>query len=244
MRSPGGPGSAANSFGVLILTSMLAAALVPAQASAQPQSAGAESVTGAALPSAGWYGGISAGRSQAGIRESVTPVTGTAVSRLYADDSSSGFGFYGGYQFNRNFTLEGGYADSGRFDMRREIASPASAATGSGIRASGFYVGALGVLPLPNRFSLYGKLGTGYTTSAATSAAFASASGAMQPMSAPADQVWRRTEWNSKIGLGASYEMSNRLGLRFEYERTNSMGYGGAGEGNVGMWSLGLIRRY
>lgn len=71
-----------------------------------------------------------------------------------------------------------------------------------------------------------------------------STSGAVLPMLTPADLSPKRSEWNSKYGLGASYEMSNKLGLRFEYERINNVGDIRTGEGNVGMWSLGLIRRY
>jgi OOP family OmpA-OmpF porin len=235
-RSPGSLGNAARSFGPLLLLAMIALACAPAQVSAQT-GLGLDAGGAIALPSGGWYSGLSAGRSQVGIRDSLVPTTGAALSRFDTDDSNTGFKFYGGYRFNRNVTLEGGYADFGKFDSQREMMVPAFGSLSSGIRASGFYVGAVGVVPLPNRFSLFGKLGTGYTTNQA----FVSTSSAMLT---PADLGARRTEWNSKYGLGASYEMSNKLGLRFEYERSNSLGYGGAGDGNVGMWSLGLTRRY
>jgi hypothetical protein len=71
-----------------------------------------------------------------------------------------------------------------------------------------------------------------------------STGGAVLPLLTPTDLSPKRSEWNSKYGLGASYEMSNKLGLRFEYERINSLGDGRTGDGNVGIWSLGLIKRY
>jgi OmpA-OmpF porin, OOP family len=237
-RSPGG--AAASSIGALLLLASIAAAMVPARALAQPQGAESGSGTGMALPSGGWYGGLSLGHSRLGIRDTLLPVTGSTLSNLSARDSGNGYKLYGGYQFNRNLALEGGYADFGRFDAQRDVGAPAFSALSSDARAGGFYVGAVGVVPLPNRFSLFGKLGTGYTTGAASM----SASGAGLPLLTPADLGQRRSEWNSKYGLGASYEMSSELGLRFEYERINSFGDGRGVEGNVGMWSLGLTKRY
>jgi OmpA-OmpF porin, OOP family len=237
-RLPGGTGKAAYSFAALFLLALTAAALLPARALAQ-QGTGGESGAGIALPSGGWYSGLSAERSRIGIRDSLLPVTGARLSNLAQDESSTGYKFFGGYRFNSNFALEGGYADFSKLGARREFASQLPGFGSNDIGASGFYFGAVGVVPLPNRFSLFGKLGTGYTTSTGSM----SISGAALPLLTPVDMSMRRSEWSSKYGLGASYEMSNKLGLRFEYERINSAGDGRI-EGNAGMWSLGLIRRY
>lgn len=237
-RSPGGIGNAADWFGALLVLALTAAAFAPAPALAQQQGTGGGSGTGMALPSGGWYSGLSLGRSRIGIRDSLLPLTGATLSNLYWDESSSAYKLYGGYQFTRNLALEGGYADLGRFDARREITAPALGSVSSS--ASGFYLGAVGIVPLPNRFSLFGKLGTAYARSTAS----ISTSAAVLPLLTPADLGLKRSEWNSKYGLGASYEMSSNLGLRLEYERINSFGDGRIGEGNVGIWSLGLTKRY
>jgi len=231
-------GNGANAFFALLL--LLATALAPAGAWAQYPGTGGRSAVGAALPSGGWYSGLSTGRSHIGMRESAVPATGASLSALSRVESDTAYKLYGGYQFNRNLTLEGGYADFGKFDARREIALPMFGTLSGDLRASGFYVGALGVVPLPNRFSLFGKLGTSYTSGTAS----VSTGGVMLPLLTPADLSSKRTEWNAKYGLGASYEMSNKMGLRFEYERINSFGDGRLGEGNVGVWSLGLTKRY
>jgi OmpA-OmpF porin, OOP family len=235
-RSPGSLVKLANSFGAVSLLALLAAASAPALA----QHTDAGNVSGMALPSGGWYGGLSAGRSQLGIRDTLLPVSGARLSQLSEDDSTAGYKLYGGYQFNRHITLEGGYADFGKLEAQRESAAPMLGSMSNNFRTSAFYVGAVGIIPLPNRFSLFGKLGTTYATGASP----VSASGVLLPLLTPADPNPRRTEWNSKYGLGASYEMSNKLGLRFEYERSNSLGDGRIGEGNIGMWSLGLTKRY
>lgn len=239
-QSPRATGNAANSFGAMLLLALIAAAFAPVRALAQEQGTGGDSGTGMVLPSGGWYSGLSVGRSQFGIRDSILPVTGATLSNLSRDESSTGYKLFGGYQFNRNFALEGGYADFGRFDTQHEIAAPMLDSMSSNIRASGFYLGAVGVIPLPNRFSLFGKLGTAYSTSTMS----ISTGGAALPLFTPTDLGPKRSEWNSKYGLGASYEMSNKLGLRFEYERINSLGDSRTGDGNVGIWSLGLIKRY
>lgn len=235
-RSPRSSVKTANSLDAAFLVALLAAAFAPAQA----QGADAGNDTGMALPSGGWYGGLSAGRSQLGIRDTLLPVTGARLSQLSEDESTAGYKLFGGYQFNRNLTLEGGYTDFGRREAQREIAAPMLGSMSSDFRPGGFYLGAVGIIPLPNRFSLFGKLGTTYATSASSF----SASGMALPLATPADPIPRRSEWNAKYGLGASYEMSNKLGLRFEYERSNSAGDGRIGEANVGIWSLGLTKRY
>jgi len=239
-RSPVSLGNAANSYRARFLFAVIALAFTSAPALAQAQASGGVSDAGTALPAGGWYGGLSAGRSHVGIHDSMMSVTGTTLSSWSRDQANTGIKLYGGYQINRNLTLEGGYAESGQFDTRREFTTPAFGLQSSEFRTSRFYMGAVGVVPLPNRFSLFGKLGTGYATGAALDAT----SAAGLPMLTPADLALRRSEWNSKYGLGASYEMSNKLGLRFEYERTNSAGDGRSVEGNVGMWSLGLTKRY
>ncbi|MCX7142771.1 MAG: outer membrane beta-barrel protein [Proteobacteria bacterium] len=234
-RSPGRFGNAAHSFGALTLLASIAVAWVPSPAMAQQQGG---SATGMALPSGGWYGGLSTGRSQLGIRDGILPVTGAKLSNLSGDESSTGYKLYGGYQFSRNIALEGGYADFSRLDKRRDLTETLLGSAPASVRAGGFYLGAIGVVPLADRFSLFGKLGTGYSTSSASLLT----GGAFLP--GPAELGPRRSEWNSKYGLGASYEMSHKLGLRFEYERINSLGDSRPGDGNVGMWSLGLTKRY
>jgi OOP family OmpA-OmpF porin len=235
-----GDANAANSFAALLLLALIAVAFAPARALAQPQGADGGSGSGMALPSGGWYSGLSLWRSQLGIRDTLLPVSGATLSNLSGDDSSSAYKFYGGYQFNRNLALEGGYADFGKFDTRREIIVPVYGSMPGNVKAGSFYLGAVGIVPLPNRFSLFGKLGTGYTTGTAS----LWTSGVVPVLLTPTDLGPKRSEWSSKYGLGASYEMSSKLGLRFEYERINSFGDGRMGESNVGVWTLGLTKRY
>jgi OOP family OmpA-OmpF porin len=69
------------------------------------------------------------------------------------DDSDTGFKIFGGYSFNQNFAIEATYFDLGE----------ASGSFGVGdnfdVGISGFGVSAVGVLPVSETFSLFGKLG-------------------------------------------------------------------------------------
>ena len=232
----------ANAFGAPFLLALIAVAFAPVRALAEQQGTSGGGGTGVTLPLGGWYSGLSVGHAQIGIRDSMLSFTGATLSNLSEVGPGTGYKLYGRYQFNRNLALEGGYADLGKSDARRETTAPAFGSMWGniGASASGFYMGAEGTVPLPNRFSLFGKLGTSYTTSTA----YVSASGAVLPLLTPAELGPRRSEWNSKYGLGANYEMSSKLGLRFQYERINSFGDGRSAEGNAGMWSLGLTKRY
>ena len=64
------------------------------------------------------------------------------------DDEDTSFHFIGGWQFNENFSVEGGYIDFGEFDAG--IAD---------IEVDGFDVAFVGALPVAEKFSLTGRLG-------------------------------------------------------------------------------------
>lgn len=72
------------------------------------------------------------------------------------DDSDTGFKIFGGYSFNQNFAIEASYFDlgeaSGNFD---DVGDSVNFDVG----VSGFGVFAVGMLPVGDTFSLFGKLG-------------------------------------------------------------------------------------
>src|SRR5205085_1339549 len=67
----------------------------------------------------GWYVGVNIGQSSAEIDEERISDSllgaGLSVSSFSKDDSDTGYKLFGGYQFNENFALEGGYFDLGKF---------------------------------------------------------------------------------------------------------------------------------
>ena len=214
-------------LGVLLLVGSVAAAFAPAAALAQQKAEG------------GWYTGLSFGATQIGLTDNTLPIAGATATTFSKDESSTGFKIFGGYRFNKNFALEGGYTDLGKFNASREAIAPFSGSLSRSTKASGFDLSAVGIIPMQNGFSLFGKVGAMYTMSEGS----VSTSGALL-LAPDVSTNPKRSEWNPKVGIGADYAFSNGLGLRLEYERINNVGDSRTGEGNVGIWSLGLSKRY
>jgi OOP family OmpA-OmpF porin len=108
-----------------------------------------------------------------------------------AKSSDAAFGALLGYQYNSNFAVEGEYTDLGRFST-----------VGVTGKSDAWGLSAVGMLPLEDRFSVYGKLGiarTGTSTSAATGL--------------------NRTA--ATYGLGGQYDATPMIGLRLGWERYN-----------------------
>lgn len=125
----------------------------------------------------GAYAGIKAGSTRVGFN---------ALSK----SSDTGYGVLLGYQYNRNFAVEGEYTDFGRF-------TTAAGVTGKS-DAWGFSL--VGILPFEDRFAAYGKLGiarSGTSTSAATGV--------------------NRTA--ATYGIGGQFDATPMIGIRLSWER-------------------------
>lgn len=84
----------------------------------------------------GFYAGAGAGQS--------------FVDEGAYDDEDVAFSAFGGYQFNRYFGLEAGYADLGKLEPE---------STGTTLEAGSAYFTAVGTLPFTAKFSGYAKAG-------------------------------------------------------------------------------------
>lgn len=150
--------------------------------------------------SEGAYAGIKAGSNRAGFN-------GLAKS------SDTAFGVLLGYQYNRNFAFEGEYTDLGRF-------TTAAGATG---KSNAWGLNVLGIVPLQDKFSLYGKLGaarSSTTNSVATGT--------------------KRTA--ATYGLGGQFDATPMIGVRLSWER---YGVGMVGQNaNDDLYSLGAVFRF
>ena len=69
--------------------------------------------------STGWYGGLSIGQSRAKIDDARITSTllgaGFTSTSITHDDRDTGYKVFAGYRINRNFALEGGFFDLGKF---------------------------------------------------------------------------------------------------------------------------------
>lgn len=155
----------------------------------------------------GFYVGGDIGRSSNNLKSPTMPALGT-------DKTATGWGAYGGYQFNKYFATELSVTRLGTTHI------------GSGDSSTTSYsLDAIGRLPVSDKFALYGRLGAAHTERSY------------------ADFDNNHT-LGSKVGLGAEYAIDKNWGLRTELTRFNNMptqgGYGNASN----VLSMGVNYRF
>ncbi|MBC7604911.1 MAG: outer membrane beta-barrel protein, partial [Ramlibacter sp.] len=161
----------------------------------------------------GWYLGANVGstREHFAAPAAITPFVGPGfgVSSFTSDDKDKGGKIYGGFRLNRNLAIEGGYFDLGRFDYQYNTV-PAGTLSGSS-HPRGVNLDVVGIVPLGDRFSVFGRVGGAYVESN-TSYNRSGAVGAVTP----GDDGFNL---RLKYGVGAQYAFSERLSVRAELER-------------------------
>lgn len=135
------------------------------------------------------------------------------------DTKDTGFKFFGGYMFNKNFGVEGMYADLGK-------ASGSLAGVTAATEATSFGVYGVGVVPI-EQFSLFGKVGLARTEIEASGSGFG-----------VSVNLGSETKTAVAWGLGAGYEFTKNLGIRGEWERFRGE-FRGA-KGDVDLLSVGV----
>ncbi len=153
------------------------------------------------------YVGFSAGQSD--VDESMV-IPGLIDPGGRVDRKDGAFKLFGGYQFNPNFALEAALVDlgdvsySGNFTGFPPLSGPV---TGGRVQNSGINLSAVGVVPLGERFVVFGKVGMFLWYSEATDVTNGFAT---------------RSEEDGadlSVGLGASVALGQRVSLRAEWER-------------------------
>jgi OOP family OmpA-OmpF porin len=186
---------------------------------------------------AGWYGGISAGQSRARIDDAriISGLLGggLATTSIADDNRDTGYKLYGGYQFNRNFALEGGYFDLGQFGFMANT-TPTGTLNGS-IKLRGVNLDAVGILPITEKFSAFGRVGLNYAQARDSF----SGTGAVLVLNPNPS----KRDTNYKAGLGLQYAITDSLGVRLEAERyriNDAM----SNRGDIDLVSVGLVYRF
>jgi len=185
----------------------------------------------------GWYAGFNAGQARARIDD--TRIAdglldeGFTTTSITDDKHHFGFKAYGGYEFNRYFSLEGGYFDLGRFGFWADTI-PAGNLRGE-IRLNGVNLDAVASLPIGDKFSLFARGGANYADSKDS---FAGA-GAVAVL----DPSPRRWAANYKFGFGAQYNFTRVIGMRIEAERYRIDDAVG-NKGDVDLYSAGVVLRF
>jgi OOP family OmpA-OmpF porin len=102
----------------------------------------------------------------------------------FGDEDDTGWKILGGYQLNSNFAGEVGYGSL--FDKE-------------GVEVTAFDVVGVGILPINNQFSVYGKLGF-----------------VMWEAEGPGGDA---DGTDLTYGIGAQYDITPKLGLRLQWQR-------------------------
>ena len=182
----------------------------------------------------GWYGGLGVGLSQANIADdrirSELQGSGLTMTTIDEDDRDVGYKLYGGYKFNKNFAVEGGYFNLGKFGFTANT-TPAGSLTGTG-KFQGLNLDLVGILPFTEKFSAFGRAGYIYTEAKDTF----SGTGAVTVTNPNP----KKSEGSYKYGLGLQYDLTRSLGLRAEWERYRVNDAVG-NKGDIDMALIGLV---
>jgi OOP family OmpA-OmpF porin len=186
---------------------------------------------------ASWYIGGNVGQSRAKIDDqritSGMLTGGLSTTSISNRDRDIGYKLYGGYQFNPNFSMEGGYFDLGKFGFRANT-SPIGTLDGN-IKVRGLNLDLVGTLPITEKFSMFGRGGLIYAQSRDSFSGTGSV-GVSNPNPSKSDAGY-------KFGLGLQYAFTQSLAMRTEVERyriNDAVGH----KGDVDLVSIGLVYRF
>lgn len=178
----------------------------------------------AAAQETGFYLGGAFGQTKSkGFCSDVTDVTvfffGGSVQSC--DEKDNGFKIFGGYRVNRNFAVEGSYFDYGEFPARITVGGNSGTLTGE---ATAWGVAAVGLLPVSDRFSLFGKAGLLFTDLSVTAVG-------------PGGVGVGDDEGSGlHFGVGGMFNLAGNIAIRAEWERND--------EADIDMMSIGVQVRF
>lgn len=121
-----------------------------------------------------------------------------------AKDDFTSYKLYGGYNFNPNFGIEGGYAHLGTMDASFQVGADVNDFK---VKVRSIYVAAVGTLPINEQFSLFAKAGL---------------SANRVKVSWTENGVFQASESESRtsplLGVGAKFNFSKSWSVVAEYE--------------------------
>jgi OOP family OmpA-OmpF porin len=160
---------------------------------------------------AGLYAGFNFGQSK--VRNLCEGLTN-------CDDKDTALSIFAGYQVNRNFGVEFGYADLGKFSG----SVPGISVTGE---VTGFELSAVGTLPIDQKFALYGKLGFFMwdvdVRGSAGGFGFSGSDDGTDPT----------------LAIGARYSFTRNVAMQVQWQR-----YFDVGDSDIDVIGVGLLFRF
>jgi OOP family OmpA-OmpF porin len=185
----------------------------------------------------GWYVGGSVGQSKAKIDDpritSSLLSSGFTTNSMADDNRDTGYKVFAGYLFNKYFAVEGGYFNLGSFGFT-STTTPAGTLHGN-IKLEGANVDLVGILPITEKFSAFGRVGAIYAD-AKDSFSGTGLVTVLNPNPSKGDA-------NYKAGVGLQYAFNESLGMRLEAERYRINDAVG-NRGDIDLVSVGLVYRF
>ncbi len=189
-----------------------------------------------------WYVGLGVGYSRVQFYPVDFSFGGGPCPLVPCTESKKAFdaGFKGffGYQINRNWAAELSYATVGKFHYLYNNGSITQDAT---YKVSGVGFSLVPTVPLTKNFSLYGRLGTFFSTTRLTfyNAGF---------VAGDAGAGLQSSDPTLLTGFGAQYFFDDENGIRIEYENFGTVGDCSmrpcVGRANAKMASFNLIFKF
>lgn len=166
------------------------------------------------------------------------------------DGNDGSWRLFAGYQFNRYFSAELGFADLGRTSASG-IPGPITVTTSTSstldTEATAWDLVGVGALPLSERLSLTGKLGL-YQADVKSRLVRTIFSRLVTPPApvggSPFVTESREDDSGVTFGLGVRYDFTRHLGVRAEWQRYGKVGTGATGESDIDVLSAGLVYRF
>lgn len=161
--------------------------------------------------------GFYVGGAVGGSRYSLADPGGPVASK---DTTGTGFKLYGGWRFNENFGVEGGYARLGKFSERVRLGGAEVEQSGTG-RA--FYGAVTGRFPVSESFALNGRAGLAFGRVSGTNV-----------LAAGANPIGSKR--SLMVGLGVEYSLARNVALTADYDYFGKL----SGNAKGGLWTVGL----
>lgn len=177
-------------------------------------------VTAAGAQGSNFYAGGAIGQAHA--KSTCDSFTGPGIS---CDDKDTSWKVLGGYQVTPNFAAEVAYIDFGKVEAR----GPGGTISA---KAHALELVGLGILPIADKFSLYGKFGVYHGTvdvDVNTTTLRGNASD---------------TSTDTTFGFGAGFDITRQVTVRAEWQRYNKVGGSNTGKDDIDVVSVGGIFRF
>jgi OOP family OmpA-OmpF porin len=178
----------------------------------------------------GWYiaGDIGQAKQEDGKDEIDGALVGLGATGINSsfDETDNSFSLLAGYQFNRNFALEGGYIDLGK---AKYTSTSSLGNVDASAEVTAWKLSAVGIMPINDAFSVLGKLHvlrSDVKVEASGPAGVASASD---------------NSFDFGLGLGVEYKITSNLAVRANWDQYIKVGDSSTtGESDIRVLSAGL----